>query len=132
MPSTLDFDKQFGARIQKNVDTAVVVEFTFGGVKWHATNTASEVALLSLAGGDDPVTYLYQLVVEEEQEQWRQFLVGMRGLDQQVIIDVINTLTEKLASVPTLPPSSSPATSRRTTSGGRSTAGSSSKANRRG
>lgn len=122
MPAQLDFDKIFGDRIQKNLEAAVIVDFKLGGRTWHATNTASEVSLLALAGGDDPTSYLYSLVVDDEREQFKDMLKGFRGFDRDMTVELINTVTEKLASVPTAPQSTSRVTSRKRTSGARSTA----------
>jgi hypothetical protein len=131
--SRLDFQKLYGDKIEQNLANAVTVEFTLpDGSKWHATNTASHAALLALSDGSAPTQYLWQLVVPEEQGAFSAALLGMRGLDETILIEMINAITEALAGVPTSLPSSSPPTSPSRTSGGRSTARSSSVARHKG
>jgi hypothetical protein len=110
----------FYRRIDENREKANVVEFVFGEENrvWHATNSASNAALLN--ANKDPMGYCVRLVIPEERAAFEQMLVDTDGMEGDVLIDFINYLGELVAGVPTQPPSPSSATSNSRTSGTRS------------
>lgn len=115
--------------IEANVAGAVIVPFDIFGRTWHATDSGSVVALMDLSSdetGGKTIEYLAQLVISAESEDFRKVLSTTRGLDNDVLIGLVNDITELVAAVPTEPPSASPATSRSRTTGGPSKAASSS------
>lgn len=121
MPArTVNFDDLFSRRIDENREKANVVPFVFNGVEWHATNSASNAALLN--ANKDPMGYCVRLVVPDERDAFEKALVDMDGMEGDILIDFINKLGELVAGVPTLPPSPSSATSGSRTSGTRSKA----------
>jgi len=112
--SPVNLDDLFSRRIDENLDKAVLVPFVWGGVEYHLTNTASHAALLT--ANQDPMGYVKRLVVPEERDAFEQSLRDTDGMDDGILIDLINKLGEMLTSVPTLPPAHSATTSRKRTS----------------
>lgn len=116
----VNLDDLFSRRIDEARDRANVIPFVFGGVEWHATNAASNAALLN--ANRDPMGYCVRLVVPEERDAFERTLVDMDGMEGDVLIDFINKIGELVAGVPTQQPSPSSATSSSRTSGTRSKA----------
>lgn len=121
-PKVADLDALFADRIQSNADARKIHPFKMFGRDWHATDGQSLVAAVDAFGdetGQGLIDLCVSFVVDDEQDDFRQAL-KTPGINADIFIEILNTLTELVAEGrPTEPSAASSPTSRTTKRAGR-------------
>lgn len=120
-----NLDELFADRIQANVDARKVVPFEMFGQEWHATDGQSVVAIMDAVGdesGQGFIELCVSFLVDEEREAFHAAL-KRPGIDAEILLEILNRLTELVADGrPTEPSAASSRTSRTTRRAGASKA----------
>jgi hypothetical protein len=97
------------------------------GREWHLIDGMNNFTFTRMVDGDIGAIgkFIKNAVVEEERGDWETALAGLDNFDAPAMTEFVQKLMEVIAGRPTEPPSPSPSSASKQTSGRKSTASSS-------
>ncbi len=107
----IDLDAQYAERFAKKAKGIVYVPVTLFGRDWRVSTETNVFA--ALAGGDGDAKAILRMtrnvVHPEERDEFASTLMSQEGMDAEIMLDLLNSLTEVAAERPTKSPAASSA-----------------------